>query len=212
MKQRHEQQQVILDMPGYEKIVEDVFSAVRAELGGVFGRADELPDPVSRSLYGVRQNTRVFVGDLQRYASNRPRNSRLCLPQRLGYGQTKALSQRLLEDDGRSPLQRVDLNVAGRGQEKREDIPDFLGFLFNALHNHLSLRVVRGAAAGQNQLHIDMRLGHPVGLDDSQRVLQVVEPGNLRHHRPRSVDPKPLKYRVDRLLRQLLVLVAQRVD
>ena len=78
--------------------IEDVFSAVRAELGGVFGRADELPNPVSRSLYGVRQNARVLVGDLQRDASNRSRNSRLCLPQRLGYGQTKALPQRFLED------------------------------------------------------------------------------------------------------------------
>jgi hypothetical protein len=95
----------------------------------------------------VRENAAVAVRDLQRNAADGTGDDRLALPERLADGQPKTFLERLLQHDGRRALQRVDLDVGGRGEIEDVNIGIAVGRFVHGGENLFALGIVAPPAA-----------------------------------------------------------------
>ena len=86
------------------------------------------------------------------------------------------------------------------------------GLAVYLLHDSRSLRIIRCSSARQNELAVHATFRKAVRFDDADGIFQVIEPGNLRHDRPRAVNAETCEDGVNGLFRQRPVLVTERVD
>src|SRR5581483_436224 len=96
----------------------------------------------------------VAMGDLERDAADGARDDGLRLPEGLRDRETEALAERLLDDDGRRALERVDLDVRHRRQLDDVDVRIAAGALATLDQDLGALRVVGRRAADQEQLTV----------------------------------------------------------
>jgi hypothetical protein len=174
--------------------------------------AQQVPDPERCALGGVDEKPRVMVDDLERDPSRLPSDDGLALPQGLGHGQAESLADRLLDHDVGAALQRVDRAVRIGGQEQDVDVRILARRLADLLQDRRALGIVVGRPPGQDELRGELLPDQAVRLDDADGVLEPVEPGHLQQHRALGVEPEPLGHTGDVLVREVEVLVAQRID
>src|SRR5262249_16827702 len=118
---------------------------------------------------------RIAVRDLQRDPADGAGDHRLALPERFRDGEPESLAQRLLQDDRRGALDRVDLDVRGGWELDDVDVRVAVG-AFAALGENLrSLRVVGGRAADEEQLSVVVLARETEGFDDAEGILQAIE-------------------------------------
>src|SRR5216684_1690109 len=142
----------------------------------------EIPDLISATIHGVHQSSRQLVDDLIWDAANRSGDGRFPLPQGFRYSQPKAFPDRLLNNDGRSPLEGIDLQGAPGRQVKDNDIPIVAGGIHYLLENRGTLRIVGGPAASHYQLAVHILAGLLKGLgDDWARAIDSEFVANLLH-------------------------------
>src|SRR5947208_1551177 len=101
-------------MPGDEEVILDVLAPVDSEPGGVLRLMDELLDPIRCPVDCVCKDSGILMGDLERDAADGACDDGFAFPEPFGNGEAKTFLQRFLQDDRRSALERVDLDIACR--------------------------------------------------------------------------------------------------
>ena len=121
----------------------------------------------------------MFVDDLKRDSAHRRGHHGLTLPEALRDRQAETLAQALLNDDGRTPLQGVDLRGAPGGQIEDMNVRVIPGGFAHLGKHYFTLRVVAGASSRQDELAIEIAFYDLKGADDAQRVFEPVEARDL---------------------------------
>jgi len=189
-----------------------VFAAVVAQLLGEYRFVEELFQPIGGAVRRVHEDAGVFMGDLKWDSPHCAGDDGFALPERFGHGQAEPFPQRFLDDHLRSPLDGVDLHVAGRGKTEHQDVRVSVRLFPHFRQDLVPLRVVVRRAAHQQQSRIHVGLNLQERLHDTQRILQSVETGDLRHQGFVRRDLQPVQDRADFRVGEITVLVAQRVD
>jgi len=106
-----------------------------------------------------------MVDYLESDAPGSPSDHRFALPHGFGYRKTKALAQRLLQDEIRGSLKGVYSSMSRRRKLKYINVFLPFGGLSDLLINPLSLGIVSSSPSGENQLKGNIFSGHLRGLN-----------------------------------------------
>src|SRR5882762_3683108 len=105
-----EQRQISLQIPGDEELLANVLMALFRHALSDIRMREQVANLIRRALDRMGQQPGLLVDDLRRNSSDRRRYHRFLLPERLGYGQSKAFPEALLNHDSGGPLQRIHLD------------------------------------------------------------------------------------------------------
>ena len=98
--QRQEQQQIILEVAGQEKIVAHVLAAVVSQFFGKRRGLEQLLQPVSRSFNRAGEDAGVLVSDLEWNSADRAGDHRFAFPKPFGYREAEPFLQGFLQNHG----------------------------------------------------------------------------------------------------------------
>ena len=94
---------------------------------------EQIADLIGAAFHGMDQRAGQLMNDLVRNAAYSAGYGRLPFPKRFGHGQAKTFLDRLLDDDGGRPLQRIDLKGAPWRQVENDYIRIVAYDLFDLL-------------------------------------------------------------------------------
>src|SRR5262245_44925639 len=189
-----------------------MFAAVLTQLGGELGVREQVADLVRAALHRVHQDPRELVDDLAGDPADGAGHNRFLFPKTFGDGETKPFLERLLNNDRGSALQSIDLQRRPGRKVQDDDVGVVAGRVHDFLQHYRAFRIVGGAAAGQNQLAVNVLLDQLVGLDHAHRIFQAIEAGNLGQDRARTIDTEIVANFIDITLFQVPVFLRQRID
>ena len=115
-----QQHELVQQQPRQEEMLVHALPACAAECLSPIAVAKQLHQCLGRRLGGVDEDAARAVRHLQRDATGATGDHGRALPQRLGDDEPEALANRLLQDDRREPLERVDFDVSDAGQVREE--------------------------------------------------------------------------------------------
>src|SRR6267378_8224702 len=126
--------------------------------------------------------------DLVGNAANRSGDGGLPLPQRLGDGKAETFLDRFLDHNGRSALQSINLKRTPGRQVEDDNVRIIAGDLLDLFENECAFRIIACAAAGKDQLAIDIFSCQLESLYHANRILQSVETRDLGHNRAGAIN------------------------
>src|SRR5437667_345376 len=193
-QQRYHQRQVLGQVAGDQELLPHRFTRVASHLRGHVGVVEQIADAERAALHRVDRVAGDSPNDLHRDPAGEAADDGLALPHPLRHGEAEALAGGLLDDDRGGPLQRVDLMVCGRREHQDVDVRIMAAGVHHLSQDLRALRVVIGRSAGQDQPAVVVFLHQPVRVDDTQRVLEPVEAGDLQQDRLVLRDAEPLQH------------------
>lgn len=185
-----EQRQIIPKMPGQEEILPNEFSCGISHPFHGIPMVQEITHPMGGSFRSVDEVARLVVRDLQVDATHIAPDDGFSFPKTFRDREPEALASRLLNNDIGQPLKGVDRPVCIRGQEKDMNVRVVTGRLSHFIEYLRPLRIIRGIAAGQDELNRQNLANEVVSLDDTDWILEAVEARYLDQQGAIRIQPE----------------------
>src|SRR6266536_3737588 len=171
-----EESQVVAQVSGDEKIPADVLTPRRAHAADQLGIPEEMPDAEGGAFDGLHRIAGHPEYHLIRDPAREAAHHGLAFPHGSGHVDAEAGGERLVDHDGRAPLQRIHLCLGVGGQHDHAHVGIVAGrFLY--FREHVTARARR--RAGQYEPDVVMLLYEAVCVDHAQGIVRAAEGADL---------------------------------